>query len=204
MPADQLTDVIYLEVAQDSAQNGLETLRALRTKLRETARLVHVQLLREIGQAHRFAIVQTWSGEAEPQAAIQESSAIALDFSSLPLLLAPADIRPHRPYAVRPSQQMSVSDLIVLTHVDVPPPCLPALEELYRPFMTASRAETGARCFDLLQSPTRPNHFTLVECWTSDTDMQAHSMAAHTLQFRRQLTPLLGALYDQRLYRLVP
>ena len=182
MAADQAIEVIYLEVAQDSLPACLQILPSL-----------HVERFREIGQAHRFVILQGRTG-----------SEGSVDLDSLPGLLAPADRRLHRPYDVQPSLPMSPSDLIVLTHIDVPPPCLPALEALYRPFMAASRAEAGATCCDLLQSPTRPNHFTLVECWASEDAAWAHAKAAHTLDFRRQLTPLLGALYDQRFYRLLP
>ena len=179
-----MIDVIYLEVSEESQQSSLQILRDLLHAL-------NFDLLREIGQQHRFAI-------------LKDGGSRTLEFESLPDLLAPADIRPHRPYDLKAAGAIEASDLVVLTHIDVPPPSLPALEDLYRPFMAASRAEQGAKRFDLLQSPSRPNHFTLVECWASPSSAQAHAIAAHTLAFRKKLTPLLGALYDQRVYRLVP
>ena len=179
-----MIDVVYLEFSEEGQKSSLQSLLDL-------LQTTKIELLREIGQTHRFAILQDNRGEA-------------VDYDSLPGRLAPADIRPHRPYDVKASAGIKASDLVVLTHIDVPPPSLPALEELYRPFMAASRAEQGARGFDLLQSPARPNHFTLVECWASPSSAQAHSTAAHTLEFRKRLTPLLGALYDQRVYTRVP
>jgi quinol monooxygenase YgiN len=47
----------------------------------------------------------------------------------------------------------------------------------------------------------RPNHFTLEEGWASHLAFDAHQAAAPTRQFRDKLTPMLGALYDQRIYR---
>jgi quinol monooxygenase YgiN len=55
----------------------------------------------------------------------------------------------------------------------------------------------------LRQGPEQTNHFRLWEIWDSEKDWQAHNMAAHTLDYRNALAPLLGTPYDQRLYTLV-
>ena len=65
----------------------------------------------------------------------------------------------------------------------------------------ASRRESGALRFDLLQSTERANHETLAEAWESEAARRAHEVSAAARAFRRGLGPLLGALYDDRLYR---
>jgi quinol monooxygenase YgiN len=45
-----------------------------------------------------------------------------------------------------------------------------------------------------------PNHFTVIEEWTTSKSRDAHLIAAHTRAFRERLLPMEGALYDARLY----
>lgn len=54
--------------------------------------------------------------------------------------------------------------------------------------------------YEVLQQANRVNHFTVVEEWTSRKMFDAHVIAAHTRAFRKQLLPMEGALYDERLY----
>jgi quinol monooxygenase YgiN len=41
----------------------------------------------------------------------------------------------------------------------------------------------------------------VVEVWKDQRTNVAHELAAHTRAFRNALTPITGALYDQRWYR---
>ena len=88
-----------------------------------------------------------------------------------------------------------------MTHVDVPPPrkdeCVAALKAL----VGASRKEAGVARFEVFQQGNRPNHFSVVEIWKGQRAYDAHITAAHTRKFRDQLTPMTGALYDERLYK---
>jgi quinol monooxygenase YgiN len=43
----------------------------------------------------------------------------------------------------------------------------------------------------------------LVEIWKSPAAYETHITAAHTRHFREQLTPMSGALYDERLYKAI-
>jgi quinol monooxygenase YgiN len=55
----------------------------------------------------------------------------------------------------------------------------------------------------VLQLPNRLNHFAVIETWRDRQTLEAHQAAAHTRDFRTKLAPMAGALYDERLYRLV-
>jgi quinol monooxygenase YgiN len=55
--------------------------------------------------------------------------------------------------------------------------------------------------FEVLQQSSRPNHFTVVEIWRDEDAYNRHITAAHTKNFRERLTPMSGALYDERLYK---
>jgi len=91
----------------------------------------------------------------------------------------------------------------VVTHVDVPPPkkdeCIAALKTL----VADSRKEAGSVRFDVFQQGNRPNHFSVVEIWKDQRAYDAHITATPTKKFRDQLTPMSGALYDERLYKAI-
>ena len=67
----------------------------------------------------------------------------------------------------------------------------------------ASRKAAGAIWLDILQSPARKNHFTTLEGWSTRATFDAQALSAHAREFREKLGPMLGALYDQRLFKIV-
>ena len=67
---------------------------------------------------------------------------------------------------------------------------------------TAARKADAVR-FEVFQQGNRPNHFSVVEIWKNQRAYDAHITAAHTKKFRDQLTPMTGALYDERLYKAI-
>jgi quinol monooxygenase YgiN len=89
----------------------------------------------------------------------------------------------------------------VLTFVDVFPPGKDQAAALLRQLAEANRKLAGNLLFDvLLRVPGVGNHFTLLEGWRDRHAFDASLMAASTRDFRQKLTPLEGALYDERLY----
>ena len=64
-----------------------------------------------------------------------------------------------------------------------------------------SRKEAGNLRFDVVHQKARTNHFTVIEIWRNQKADDAHEIAAHTKEWRGVLTPLTGALYDQRWYK---
>jgi quinol monooxygenase YgiN len=45
-----------------------------------------------------------------------------------------------------------------------------------------------------------PNHFQLVEVFANQQAFDAHVSAQHTVNFRNDIQPFIGAPYDERLY----
>ena len=72
-----------------------------------------------------------------------------------------------------------------------------------RPAKHVTGKESGSARFDIFQQGSRPNHFTVVEVWKSQAAYDSHIIAAHTKAYRDQLTPMSGALYDERLYHAI-
>jgi len=93
--------------------------------------------------------------------------------------------------------------VFVVSHVDVPPPRKDEVIAALNPLADASRKADGNQRYEVQQQTSRPNHFTVVEAWKDQKAYDARSSAAPQRQFRDKLGPMLGALYDERLYRAV-
>ena len=61
--------------------------------------------------------------------------------------------------------------------------------------------DAGNISYEALQQANRGNHFTVIEAWTNRKALDAHAMAAHTRAFREKISPVAGALYDERIYK---
>ena len=71
------------------------------------------------------------------------------------------------------------------------------------PLADASRKGDGNVRFEVVQQTSRPNHFTVVEAWKDRKAYDARGSAGPQRAFRDKLGPMLGALYDERIYRAV-
>ncbi len=91
----------------------------------------------------------------------------------------------------------------VASHVDVPPP---RKDDPDRAVESARRGEPQGRRQPALrgrQQTSRPNHFTVVEVWKDKKAYDARGTAAAQKAFRDKLGPMLGALYDERIYKAI-
>jgi quinol monooxygenase YgiN len=94
--------------------------------------------------------------------------------------------------------------IYAVTHVDVPKARRAEAEALLKQLSEASRADSGNVRYDVYQQDEpSTNHFTIVAVWASRRALDAYSGTPHWLQFREALGPLLGALYDERLYHSI-
>ena len=55
--------------------------------------------------------------------------------------------------------------------------------------------------FEVFQQSNRPNHFTVVEVWKNQKAPTTITSLGPQQEVPRPLTPMTGALYDERLYR---
>ena len=88
----------------------------------------------------------------------------------------------------------------VVTHVDFTPPNAAQGEAALKAF--AAEAGHDAVRYEVLQEPTRKNHFTLVTVWKDQAAFDAHLSSPKTREFRNKIDPLLGSPFDERLHRL--
>jgi quinol monooxygenase YgiN len=193
--------VTYFETAPAAADAVAGTVKQYAADAAKAPGNVEFLAFRELGRGNRFAFFEDWRDKAALEAHGQ--AAAALQNRLQPQLAAPFDIRASSPMLVAASSEGAAAPsgaVYVLTHVDVPGPAKDECIELLKRLTAASRNEPGALRFDVVQQDSRPNHFTVIEIWRDRGAYDAHVTAEPTREFRRRLTPIAGALYDERLY----
>jgi quinol monooxygenase YgiN len=102
------------------------------------------------------------------------------------------------------AQEPGARDRIyVVTHADLLGPNLPAGNKLLQQYVADSRKEKGCVRIEVYEQISRLNHHMIVEVWESQQAFDAHIAAAHTVQFRREIDPMLGSPYDERLHHIL-
>ena len=99
----------------------------------------------------------------------------------------PYDERIHNSLNVGPNDAAGAKGaIIVVSHVDVPPPrkdeCIAALN----PLADASRKGGGNQRFEVVQQTSRPNHFTVVEAWKDKKAYDAQPLGRRAAPVPRQ------------------
>ena len=193
--------VTYIEVAPVAAVEVAKGLRQQLQGARKADGVLRLDVLRRVGPSHHFAIVGAWRSRQQFDSEREGGNGKVLRDKLGPHLIAGVDTRIHGALIGGADTARGTATTWVVTHVDVPPPNKDACIALLEAHVKASRAEPGSVCLDVFQQADRPNHFSVVEGWASQAAYDAHIVASHTRAFRQQLTPLSGALYDERLYR---
>ena len=201
-PPESPFAITYIDVDPAKADAGRRVLAQYRESLKGKGAL-EFAVLQQSGRPGQFAIVEQW-----PNAKAREDNAASAEGQGFrtnlaPLLIAPIDSRPH--YALSTGAKAAApAGLWVVTHADFIPPKREEGTAEIRKLVEASRGTTGNSRFDALVQTGRANHLTLVEGWTDGAAQEAHSARAPTRSFRTAIGPMNGALYDERLYTLLP
>jgi quinol monooxygenase YgiN len=159
-------------------------------------------MLQEASRPNRFVIIEAWQDDSSFQ--VHESAEYTAQFRSRLRIIhnSPYDQRVHHSFAVGPERGARVGMLSVVTHVDVPPPRKDEAEALLKSLAEQSRKDEGNARYDVFQqNAPRANHFTVFAAWNDENAFASNQMTPHTRQFRVLLGPLLGAPYDERLYK---
>jgi quinol monooxygenase YgiN len=194
--------VSYIEVAPEAAADAAGLLRQFADTVRKEPANMRFELLQRVALPNQFATVAVWKDRSayEPYALAPGSNAYADRLK--PYLISGIDERLHNGIETAGAPAKVPAEAVyVVTHVDVPPPSKDQCVSLLKTLVEDSRREAGVARFEVFQQTSRPNHFSVVEVWNDRNAYTGHITAAHTKKFREQLTPMSGALYDERLYK---
>jgi quinol monooxygenase YgiN len=192
----------YVEVMPNAAASGAALLKDYRGASAKEDGNLRADALQEIDRPNRFVIVEAWRDKAAFDAHGQSAGTLKFRDNLKPIADAPYDERVNGAlYVTAGKSQSQPGAVYVVTHVDVIPPgkddCMAALKAM----STDTANDSGNISYAALQQANRGNHFTVVEAWADRKAQDDHAMAAHTRAFREKLTPIAGALYDERLYK---
>jgi quinol monooxygenase YgiN len=194
--------VTYFEAAAPDITKVAADVRQFVEASRKEPGNAGFEAFEEIGRPSRFAMFEGWHDKAASDAHNAAASAVAFRDKLQPLLVGPFEIRNFSGFSVAgPNAHGGRGAVYVVTHVDVFPAGKDQAASLVTALAEAGHKMTGNLGFDVLQVDGHANHFTLVEGWRDRKAFDASLMAAPTRDFRQKLTPLEGALYDERLYQ---
>lgn len=193
----------YVEVAASSAKSGATLLGEYRDASRKENGNLRAEVAREVGRTNRFVVLEIWKDQAAFDAHAKSPATAAFRDKLKAIQNGPYDERVHTALNVGPNGAAGKRALYVVSHVDVPPPRKDECIALLNPLADASRKGAGSNRFEVVQQTNRPNHFTVVEIWKDKKAYDGSRAADAQRAFRDKLGPMLGALYDERLYRAI-
>jgi quinol monooxygenase YgiN len=195
-----LYTVTYIEVGPVLAKVGALALHTYRDAARKDA--ASLDVLQRIDRPNQFVILGAWADQKAFEAHSAGDAAKKLNDKLATMLASPTDTRQNNGLSVAPAKA-GKDTIFAVTHVDVIPPekdnGANALEQL----ADSSRRQAGNLQFDVWRQTNRPNHFTVVEAWANRGSFDVHGMQKETREFRMKLGPMSGALYDERLYKVL-
>ena len=198
--------VVYVEFKPANARAGGDVLQQLDAHAEDSAGVIRFDVLQQTDRPNFFALFEVWSN-AQTFEDFQNSSETQAILTQLtPLLDAPLDQRPGNLLTgiVNPrSRHAQARQIFVITHVDVDPQFVPQAQPLLNTFVADSLNDPGVQTFALLSQTPTLNHFQLVETFANLRAFEDHLSEQHTVDFRTNIDPLLGAPYDERLYQFV-
>ena len=194
----------YIEVMPSAAAEGLALLQRYRAATRRQDGNLRSEVVQRIGQRHQFVVLEIWNDQKTVEAHGREPSTTDTRERIAAIRSAPTDERIHGALSIGPIAAAPGRNAVyVVTHVDVIPPRKDDGVVALKRLGEGGRTANGNVRFEVVQQASRPNHFTVVEIWRDAKAMEAHSVAAATREFRDALATMTGALYDERMYRLV-
>jgi len=202
VPSQPMYVVAYVDVLASAAARAAASLRQYRGASRGEPGALRIDVYSQSGRASGFAIVEAWRDGAAYESHHQAAAIERLRRDLNPLQLAPPDVRVQSAYSLGPAKAAGKNSMTLLVHVDVIPTFLADYERIAENYIDATRAESGLLGLDVLQTlAPHPNHLTVIERWADAAALEAHQRTATARSYREALNPMLGALYDERIYR---
>lgn len=193
--------IAYIEVAPGNEAKALAALKTLKAASVKDNGYLSMVVLQRNGQPNHFVLIEHWKDNKAREARAGLAHVKAAREALKAIESAPYDERPHRELGT--GQDNPGGTIYAVTHVDFVPAFRQQGEELLQTFAFEGRRTDGNARFDVFTQASRPNHMTIVAVWNNIEAWKRHTAAASTKEFRQELLPKSGSLYDERLYRAV-
>ena len=203
IPAGQpLYIAAYLDVRPGAQREAVPLASQYTAAARSAPGNMGANAFQEIERPARLLVIEAWQDKESFDAYQKAPAHTGFRDRLKPILLAPYDQRVHTGFAVDAMPRAGGgSAVFAAIHVDVPGGRRLEAEALLKKLVDASARDNGRLRYEVYQQTDRPNHFTVFTGWANRAAFDASSITPHALQYRETLGPMLGALYDERLYR---
>jgi quinol monooxygenase YgiN len=196
--------VRYIDVLPSMKKAANASLKQVREACRTDPGNLRCEIVERLEQPNQFVVLEIWKDQKAFDARGTNATATAAHDKIKPMLESPYDARIHRGLAVAPPQSPPSGRITyVVTHVDVIPSRAADAVALLTKMAETSRNDPGNGRLEVLQQLNRPNHFSVVEIWPNRKIFENHAASPPIIAFRNDLQPMTGALYDQRLYKVL-
>jgi len=200
--AGTVSIVTYVEVQPQAKGDAADLLAGFRDATRKDDGNLAADVVESTARPGHYVILTAWKDQKALDAHMAAAHTKEFREKIHGLRNSPLDDRLHNNLTVAPAQAAAKGKPVyVITHVDVPPPRKDECVALLKKLADASRQDPGNLRFDVVQQTNRPNHFSVIEVWRNRKAFDGHVATTYVRDFRDQLTPMSGALYDERLYR---
>ena len=196
-----VTIVTYAEVAPAKEIKAKKLILAYAAAARKADGAVQIDVGQRLGEPGHFALVEQWKSLAAKQAFSSTDTYTKYRAALDPFRSAAYDERIHNALSVGPSKPGG--SILVLTHVDVVPTQVEPGTAKVKAFVEEGRNAEGNVRFDDLVQANRKNHFTVIESWKRPVDKSVWISTKTARTFREELQPMAGALYDERVFRIL-
>jgi quinol monooxygenase YgiN len=195
--------VSYVEIAPASVAEAKKLILAYSAEAKKASGAVQVEALQRISDPSHFGLIEHWQSQAAKQAFAATAATTTFRAALAPLQSAAFDERTHADLSTGAAKSGSADPIMVLTHVDVIPPATEGGTTKVKAFAEQGRAAPGNRRFDVVVQANRKNHFTVIEGWDQASDKSNWISTKTAKTFREELHPMSGALYDERIYKVL-
>jgi quinol monooxygenase YgiN len=200
-------DLVYLEVSPQAVGKTILLLRQeAKSALQGRGNLGFLVLQRH-PYTNQFVLVGQWTDNASFLAYQQAPSTKQFRAALSPLMIAPYDERPNIDFLSNPARAQAVmsvapaNTLFVLTHIDIAPEVKPKGVHAITALFEQSQVLPGNYVFNVLNQSSHSNHFTLFEAWANQADFTAYKEQGFVRRFRESLMPIMGSIYEERIYQ---
>ena len=202
-PTGPMEVVKYVDIQPGQEKAALAALKTYSAGIRKEDGNMRAGLLQEDGRPWRFAVFEKWKDAATYTAHLGAPASKQLDSATAAILRAPNDERASSDFLAQDGGKPQRAAVFVATHVDVNPPNRPKTEDALKLLVDASRKDPGSVEFNVFRPQKALNHFTLFEVWSDTKSFDQHVKTPAAIAFRQTIAPLIGALYDERVYKEV-
>ena len=199
-------NITYLDVHAHEIQNTKILLRQLKEFSSQEIGNLRYEVVQRIGQADQFVIVEAWHDALKMRTHQQSKTFVEIKDHLKDFLRSSFDERPHLALHVTKldrSFSANKDEIFAITHVDIVPTFKDQGITLVKDISASSEKDPGNIRFEALTQISRPNHMTIVEVWANQDAINHHASQKRKINFRVDLCPISGSLYDERFYKQI-